>query len=148
MATAAAERPPPVKDNDLLSLLDLARNLPKAEAKSKRVGRGKADQDYVKPRTAEVAQEFSDLLALGEITLPKGAEVPAKLSRLKRPALLALVEPADPYEKVAERATLKRLLKAKKVPVPDQCPTHELVWLVMQAGAFGRGNRRTSPKGE
>jgi hypothetical protein len=143
MARAATKGSPPVtKPKRELSLLDLAKGLPQAQAKRQAEGRSKADDDYVKPQRQEIARGLTDLIDLGEIVVPKGAAIPPKLSKLGRPALVALAESLDPYDKVSERATLLRLLKTKKVKVPNQCPTHELVWLAMQSGCFGRENKR------
>ena len=131
------------------TLLELARQLPAAQAKVKatRPGRTKADDDYVKPLTAELARELGEVVSLEEIELPRGKPLPPSLGKLKRPEILALAADLDPVDRVAERATLKRLLRARKVSIPGLCPTADLVWLAMTSGAFGKANRRTAEEG-
>lgn len=127
------------------SLLALAKRLPKVQAE--REGRSKVDADYVKPQRQEIARALADMLALGEITVPKWITVPDELAQQDRSVLVSLAEDLDPDNKVAERATLHRLLKARKVHLPDPCPTTELVWRAMTSGAFGKNNRRTDTEG-
>jgi len=111
------------------SLLDVVKGLDKPPPKVPlTIGPNWADQDYVVPTTAEVQREFAELVHLGEIVTTRDFEFPATQSKKE---LLDILSSVDPERKVAERTTLRRLLRSQKVEVPEHCPTSEMVWLVL-----------------
>lgn len=120
------------------SLLSVAKEISKREAKNTLP----ADRDYVVPTTAEIHREYEELVAIGEIVVPRHFDWPDRKAPKKK--LMAAVAIVDPDSKIAERATLRRLLKAKKVSVHDDCPTADMVQMAMKSGALGRENKARS----
>jgi hypothetical protein len=129
-------------DDQYENLLEAVRAIGTPEAARvvrKEPSRTKADADYICPTTREIEEVLQELLALGEIKAPHGFACPSGASKQK--ALEAL-ESVDPYGRVSERATLLRLLRAKKATVPDGATTADLVRIAMKAGCFGQENKK------
>jgi hypothetical protein len=56
--------------------------------------------------------------------------------------LQEVLGPLDSAGRIVERATLLRLVRKKKVKVPDGTSTADLVQLAMASGCFGRTNKK------
>jgi len=128
-------------DDQYDSLLDAVRGIGKPVPEPKRKGptASKADVEYVSPTAREIEALYAELVALGEIDPPRGFVFPGGASKKK---LLEALEDVDPHDRIAERATLLRLLRAKKTKVPDGAATADLVQLAMASGCFGRVNKK------
>jgi hypothetical protein len=124
-----------------LSLFDLAKELGKREAK-KTVPKSPADRDWVEPTSAEMHREYGELVTLGELHVPRSFTWPG--SKASKQKLREAAAEVDPFDKIAERATLRRLLKSKKITVHDDCPTVDMVQMAMQSGALGKENKKRS----
>lgn len=125
---------------DQPSLLDVARAiagkapeivLPEPPKVSPRT---RADEDYVSPTAREIEEMYEELVALRELIPPKNFEFPAKTTKKD---LVAAILSIDPRAQIAERATLHRMLRSKKIHVPPDTPTPEMVKMALDSGAFG-----------
>ena len=119
-------------------LLDIVQKLPRELSRGTGPGWTRSDHDYVSPTSREIELEFSEALQLQELELPKGFKFP--FGGTKK-ALTEALEKVDPNAVLAERATLRRFLKAKKVDVSEPCSTVEMVRLVLIHGLFGFDNK-------
>jgi len=129
--------------DDYNPLLEIAQSLqkPGTRKKPRQSIRGttiKADSDYVAPTVKEIQRELKALIDLKELDSRQHFQYPKGSGKKE---WMAVLENVDPANKVAERATLRRLLRAKKIQVPDDTSTIKLVQKVMASGAFGRKNK-------
>ena len=120
------------------TLLDIAKELGREQRKVVERSLTKADQDFVAPTSREIAVEYEELVAMGELVPPRNFVLDPNLPKK---ALVAAMDEVDPTGKIAERATLRRLLRAKKINIPVKTPTHTLVHMAMTSGCFGKQSK-------
>lgn len=99
--------------------------------------RSKADDDYVSPTAKEITRVFEEIVSIKELSKPRSFTLPEN-----KKVMLTVLKDVDPFDRISERVTLHRLLKAKKVSVTPTTPTLDMVQMAMKTGCFGRQNKR------